>query len=233
MNQTPRFDRVTALAATLAAGLAAAALLLLVLSRAPAVEARGLGQSAPSAPVAGSRAPTLPNVPSIDLVVTKYAPAEADPSGTVTFTILITNTGQDPANNVILTDTLPALTQYVGDSEGGYDTVDGADYVWPLLDLDPGASYAISVTVAVTSAVSAGDQFVNTARVSADEAEAEPADNVAQTVTVIAGANPYVLKSGPDLLPWNQLVSYTLVYGNSGPSAAVSVTLTEIGRAHV
>ncbi len=62
-----------------------------------------------------------PVAPSADLVITKSQPSPAvvNSGGNVTYTVTVTNNGPNAAQNVVITDTLPAGSTFVGASNGG------------------------------------------------------------------------------------------------------------------
>ncbi len=69
----------------------------------------------------GQATQVTPNAPSADLVVTKSQPSPAvvNSGGNVTYTVTVTNNGPNAAQNVVITDTLPAGSTFVGASNGG------------------------------------------------------------------------------------------------------------------
>ncbi len=82
------------------------------------------------------------------LAVTKSGPAKRYLGTSVAYTITVKNSGDAPARNTVLTDTLGAGTSFVSASDGGQ--LSGGKVVWNLGDLAPGASKQVSVDTKAT-----------------------------------------------------------------------------------
>jgi large repetitive protein len=102
-----------------------------------------------------------------DLSVTKTANnPTADIGQNVIFTVTVSNAGPDAANNVALTDLLPAGLTFVSStpSQGTYVSATG---IWTVGTINSGANATLQITATVTSIgvksntaqVSASDQF--------------------------------------------------------------------------
>jgi uncharacterized repeat protein (TIGR01451 family) len=57
------------------------------------------------------------NTPSADLSVDKTGPASAVSGSTITYTVTVTNNGPGSASQAVMTDTVPANTQFAGGSQ--------------------------------------------------------------------------------------------------------------------
>jgi uncharacterized repeat protein (TIGR01451 family)/fimbrial isopeptide formation D2 family protein len=95
--------------------------------------------------------------PNADLVVTKSQPsATVNAGGTIVYTVTVTNNGPATANNVVVTDTLPAGTTFVSVTgggvigtptpSGGVLTLNGTN-TSTLASLANGASQVFTITV--------------------------------------------------------------------------------------
>lgn len=84
----------------------------------------------------GSRAPALS--------VVKDSPAEAVTQETITFTLVVTNIGNDTAAGVTLVDSLPPPLRFVTASNGG--KAEGRVVSWALGNLSPGGVATVTVT---------------------------------------------------------------------------------------
>src|SRR5205823_3841899 len=113
----------------------------------------------------------------------------AQPGQTLTYTLTITNNGNQGATGVLLTDTLPAHTTFVSASDGG--TFGGGVVTWNIGSLAAGASVTRLVEVQVNAAVPAGVVSVTNTATATDDGtngpDSNPADNTAtDTDTVVA-----------------------------------------------
>jgi len=127
---------------------------------------------------------------SADLAIVKSVNDPAPILGdTVTYTIVVTNAGPDPALNVIATERFPldGLTGIAAGTptQGSYDASTG---LWLVGDLAAGASATITFT-AVASAV--GD-FTNTATVSSTTFDPD-IDNNESSVTILVRPSGIIL----------------------------------------
>ena len=97
-----------------------------------------------------------------DLELAKSVVVNGD--GTVTFRIIVTNTGPDAATGVAVADTLPAGYTYVSDvaSQGAYSSVTG---IWTIGAMALNEMDTLDITVTVNAS---GDT-TNVAQVSASE----------------------------------------------------------------
>ena len=159
-----------------------------------------------------------------DLQVTKTdGRASAQPGQTLTYTLTISNVGNQGATGVILTDTLPANTTFVSASDGG---VFAAGVVtWNIGSLAAGASVTRLVAVQVNTAVPAGvTSITNTATATDDGTnglDPTPADNTAtDTDTLVAAPDLVLLKDdGVVSVVAGQTLTYTLTFRNDGNQA--------------
>ncbi len=138
----------------------------------------------------------------------------------VTFTITAANAGPDTAENVTVSDLLPAGLAYVGDdASGDYVPATGA---WTIGSLASGASVELHVTARVT----ATGTTVNTASITADTFDPTPADNVDSAAIDVDPASDIsaqiiVSDATPDV---GQPISYTVTIHNAGPDDATGVS---------
>lgn len=168
-----------------------------------------------------------------DLAVQKTASdLTPDELQTITYTLVASNSvaSTAAATGVVVTDNLPAGVTFVSAvaSEGSYDT--GAD-AWTGINLAPGESQTLTITVTV-NAGTAGQTLVNTAGVTGDQPDPEPANNQS-TVQVIVNPAPAsvdlsVSKTVDDPSPSEgQLITYLITVASaatsSGPSGNITV----------
>jgi uncharacterized repeat protein (TIGR01451 family) len=164
-----------------------------------------------------------------DLAVDKSGPATAIVLSEISYTLAYSNTGDAPAQSVVLTDVLPAGVSYVADNSGftPSEPVPGT-YVWDIGDLPAGASGSFAVTVAVGDYADVGDELVNTVLIGALAPDSDPADNTADWMTAVLLPDLAVAKTGPAQAGANATLTYTLVYSNVGEGPALGVVLTEV-----
>lgn len=163
-----------------------------------------------------------------DLSVTKRAePAFAVPGTPLTYTVVITNHGPDPAENVILYDEVsPDLL----DAE--FSTDSGATWN-PWFNpyragmLAPGES--ITVLIRGRVAASACGTLCNTAVVTGSAPDPNPDNNTASICTpVLTGADLRIKKQAcPNPAASGQCITYTLTVSNAGPETARRVVITD------
>ncbi len=160
-------------------------------------------------------------VGSPDLVVVKNGPANVNAGDTLTFTLTYSNAGDLPATGVMLVDQLPTAMAYVTDSVPAAVAANGV-VTWSIGSLNPDQSGSIVLTA---TALYAG-QYQNRVTLTGVPLDSDLANNTSIVTTTIAGANPYMQKSGPAVLIGGDVVSYTMTYGNKGnlPTGVVTVT---------
>ena len=173
--------------------------------------------------------------PSADLGITKTTGASSAPEGsTVTYTIVVTNDGPDAATNVVLTDTLPAELLFRSISEpAGFSCTTPAvgstgTITCDAATLADGAS--VTFTLVVEVAASSG-VIVNSATAASDTADANSGNDSGDAGGVTAEpaqADLEITKtSGAASAMTGGTISYTIVVGNGGPSAATNVVVTD------
>ncbi len=162
---------------------------------------------------------------------------EPDPvltGGLLTYTLSYTASGNSPAPNTLIVDTVPADTTFVT-ATGGLDIdhppVGGTgDVTWhlgTLLTATSQITYQVgSVDLVVQVDPDASVPFIaNTAWIS-DETGTWSEGGV--TTTLVSGADLSLTKVGePDPVAAGETLTYTLTVYNAGPSAAQGVVLTD------
>src|SRR4029077_7960004 len=123
------------------------------------------------------------------------------PADTVTYTVVVTNVGDQNATGIILTDPIPAGTTFFSATGGG--TLATGQVTWPVFGLaGGGGTQSFSVTVVVINPVDAArEQISNTASAHDDGAngtDPTPANNAA-TDTDTLDALPDLVITKTDL----------------------------------
>lgn len=173
----------------------------------------------------GSAGPVL-GAGAVDLVLTKRGPAVAALGDDMTYTLTVTNHGPGIATGVMLEDMDPAGLVFVA------ATAPCAGGLSPPCDLGTlavGESIEVAATWNLPSDYIGANPIVNTAMVSAAEAESFTEDDVATTLTGIGleATDLRVDKAGPAETAAGAPLTYTLTVTNAGPGSARSVVLND------
>src|SRR5207248_8755765 len=153
------------------------------------------------------------------------------PGDVLTYTITVTNAGDQDATGVTLTDTLPANTTFV--AAGGGGVLSGGAVTWTLGTLAAGASTGVTVQVRVAGTLPAGvGALTNSATAQDDGAngtDPTPGDNTGTDADTLDAAPDLTLTKtdGRTVVTPGTAVVYTLSYQNAGNQDATGVVLTE------
>lgn len=155
------------------------------------------------------------------------------PGQLLTYTLTITNVGNQAATGVLIMDTLPANTSFVSASDSGSHLA--GVVTWPTFTLAGGnASVSRTVTVQVNNPIGAGvTAITNTAVVTDDGtngADPTPGNNSTNDVDTVDAAPDLVIvkdDGGVTTAPGG-VVTYTLVYSNVGNQDATGVVITDV-----
>ncbi|MFK7736190.1 MAG: SdrD B-like domain-containing protein [Pirellulaceae bacterium] len=172
--------------------------------------------------------------PAIELAITKTDSVDPATRGnTLIYTLDITNSGPSAANNVVVTDTLPANVTFVSATGGTVTAPSGSsnDVLVDIGTLASGANQQVTVTVTIDA--DAPDTITNTASVTSTEtAGGFEANTTNNSVTEPTALNPSIdlvvtkADSIDPVIAGNSLV-YTVIVTNNGPSQATNVSLTD------
>jgi uncharacterized repeat protein (TIGR01451 family) len=161
--------------------------------------------------------------PSANLAIGKTAPSNVSATGSLTYTISVTNNGPSSASSVVVTDALPAGVTFVTAS-GNFANNSGV-VNWALGTLASGQTSNLTVTVTAP----ASGTLTNVASVSSPTADTNLLDNVTPPVitTVALLADLAIGKSAPANVFAASNLTYTISVTNFGPSSASSVVVTD------
>jgi uncharacterized repeat protein (TIGR01451 family) len=154
--------------------------------------------------------------PQADLSVWKYDSSDPIFAGDEQiYTIVVSNAGPSDAGSVLVVDHLPP-----GSTPAGPVT-----NVIPMLVSGSATSFTLNVTI---SSMALGE-VTNFVTVSSDAFDPDEGGNTAgQTTTIDVLSDLALAKSAvPDVVSSNSFLTYSLLVTNSGPSAALSVTVTD------
>lgn len=173
-----------------------------------------------------------PQPPQADLFIQKNGPSTAQTATEVTYNLVVHNNGPEDAENVRLTDTLPAgmvaLTLPPECSAQGQEiTCD----LGPVPAFGATRSYAVVVTAPDQAGVLVNSASIADLGASVDPHPQNNESSVTTTVTEAPpppGADLALSKSGPPQVLTGTAFSYALVVTNNGPDPALNVRLTDV-----
>lgn len=170
-----------------------------------------------------------------DLALTKTdAPDPVNVGGQLTYTITLHNNGASDAQNVSITDTLPAgFTLFSISIPGGWSATTpgfGSSGTITLTKSTVTAAEDDTFTVVVVPGASTGGQTItNTATVTATTTDPVPGNNSASATTTVQGTDLTLTKENGGALTIvpGDTVTYNLHYTNNGFVTATGVVITE------
>lgn len=175
-------------------------------------------------------------VPRVDLSITKTdGVTQAVPGQSLTYTIVVRNSGPSFATGARVADVFPAAlsgVSYTSSASSGAsgNTASGSGTIDDTVTLAPGAS--ITYTVQATVAPTATGSITNTATVTAPAGaiESNLANNSASdTDTLTPRVDLAITKSdGLTQVTPGQSLTYTIVVTNNGPSAVSGARVTDV-----
>ena len=179
--------------------------------------------------VAGTNNPTVtPVIQEIDadLSIAKSGPTQVATGGTITYTLMVSNSGPDAAPNVVVTDTLPSGVTFVSASLG---CTHASGIVTCNLASVPVSPPTVDLTINVTAPTTEGT-LTNSVTVTSDATDPMPGNNSDTFDTTVAEleANLSVAKTdSPDPVQAGQQLVYTVNVTNAGPDPAVNVVASD------
>jgi uncharacterized repeat protein (TIGR01451 family) len=150
----------------------------------------------------------------------------------VTYTVAVVNTGSFTATDVVLVETIPEHTDYVGI---GWTHVTTRTYTQTVGTLAPGAGRVYYLVVRVRDVVPAGvDNLVNRVCGWSDETDVYPDDNCNYEDTPFRSQPLRVEKSAEDCISPGDAFNYRVTYQNTtADTTFYSVELTDTLPAYV
>ncbi|MCI0379621.1 MAG: DUF11 domain-containing protein [Gemmataceae bacterium] len=171
-----------------------------------------------------------------DIQVSKTDSPDPVIAGTnLTYTITVTNAGPSDAQNVQLTDIVPAGTspiffiQTSGPAATGI-IFTGTSFVATFNTLAAGATATFLLAVQTSPGAANGSAVTNTAFAIASTADPNPGNNSdTESTTVINQADLSVTKTDtPDPVFAGTNLTYTITVSNAGPNDALNAALTDV-----
>ncbi len=156
------------------------------------------------------------------------------PGDRLTYTLVVSNTGNETALNVTVRDTVPAHTAYVPGSIAGGDSRDDSGLpllVWTVNALPPNVPIYLTFAVTVNLPLTDGLPIANTGAVTSTQVPTPTTDTVTDTVTsshtleVVKSASPSPVQAG-------DLLTYTLAYTITGDEPVYGVVVSDTVPEH-
>jgi uncharacterized repeat protein (TIGR01451 family) len=164
---------------------------------------------------------TTPVLGTPVLHLVKEASADVvEPGDLITYTLSYSNSGDAPALDVAITDTIDAYTIF----ESGSPAHTGS-YVWHIGQLQPSATHLLTLTVRVTDSLIDDTSLTNQAIISAR-------DNISDTDQAVVSVETtpilhLVKEANTDSIQPGDTLTYTLWYSNTGNGRANAVVITD------
>ncbi len=177
------------------------------------------------------------NLPPADVAVTASGPSSVLVGTNATYTITVTNNGPNPAQALVLKDTLPAgsnfvsMTQTSGTDPFTLTQSGGTATETATAAIAPNSSDTFTLVVAAPPSLPNGANFSDTATVSAANSDPNPSNNAATVTGSVVNNSPSADLSaavtGPTTANEGDLVTYSLTVANAGPGGASGVVFTD------
>jgi uncharacterized repeat protein (TIGR01451 family) len=163
------------------------------------------------------------------MTITKTADVTtADPGDEITYTITAENIGTGDATDVVIKDTIPDYTTFVGSSRP-YTSVVGKMYTWEIDEVCGGCSISFTITVEVDEYTPDETVLTNSVTLDYDDANGNPYPQETDSIDVTATAPIVTITKTADVTtadPEDQ-ITYTISYENSGTGDATDVVIVD------
>ena len=176
-------------------------------------------------PVAGTdRATTTVNSPKLTIAKTANVAVKAGED--LTYTISYSNTGKKTATDVVITDTVPANSNFKSATDGGVPS--GGLVTWYLGNLNAGAKGTVSFTVTVPNGTANGTEIKNDKYQIVCNEITTPVPGAAMISLVQSQPRLILTKTAaPAPVEAGKTLTYTLTYTNKGNVKATGVKITD------
>jgi uncharacterized repeat protein (TIGR01451 family) len=162
------------------------------------------------------------------LSITKTAPAEVRPGGTIRYTVSVTNRGPSAADDVTIKDPLPDPSLVTITSLPSGCTVSSGTVTCDLGTLEPGETRKLTIEVRVRAGVDPGTVIGNCADAYSTTSSPDLANSQSCASTVVRHmAGIKVVKRGPATVHPGETADYTVTVTNRGPDTAVNVVIKD------
>lgn len=170
-------------------------------------------------------------VPNVDVSVVKSdSPTTVLAGNQITYTMTVSNGGPSAADNVVLTDILPAGTSFVSvNTSQGTAANNSGTITANLGTIAAGGSATVTLVVSTASSLADNATVNNTATVTSDYLDTDLTNNSDSTSTAVDRLVDLAITKtdSPDPVLVNGQLTYTLTVINNGPSDASGVIITD------
>nr|WP_295864862.1 gliding motility-associated C-terminal domain-containing protein [uncultured Chitinophaga sp.] len=168
---------------------------------------------------------------STGLQIRKSGPVQAQAGNTITYQVVVTNSGPSDATGVNISDVVPAQVENVSWEAGvtGAATITGpyngtGSNVATTADIPGGAGNSVAITITGTLNDDFAGTVLNVATASSSES---PAVNDQVTTTVTKQSDVQAHKSGPATITAGDKITYLITVTNNGPAFARGLTIVD------
>lgn len=175
--------------------------------------------------------PLAPDALAHDLTVSVNASGRIEPGRQFSYRITFNNAGATAADQVVVTDTLPAGVTLLGlDYCTISPTLNGQQLVWQLGNIPPGNGGTLGVSVQLTGTAAIGSLLTNTVSIAGSSGDDNPANNQATNVlTVTAPARDLTVGKSMNGTPFaGANTQYVINYSNQGSLTATNLIITDV-----
>jgi uncharacterized repeat protein (TIGR01451 family) len=173
-------------------------------------------------PASAQEETTVRSAPVLSLTKSDE-PDPVEAGAELVYTLVYTNTGNETATGVVVTDELDSQVTFVDADPPAQGT--GRTRYWSIDELLPDDPGQIIVTATVASPLPNGTTLVNTARLDSDQTSTL---SIVEETTVHSSPVLTITKTHePDPVTAGEILYYTIVITNSGNENATSVTVVE------
>jgi len=165
-------------------------------------------------------------------VISKTGPATIAAGDNITYTIEVENTGLSDAKNAIIKDNIPVQVSgvtWTTSTVGTATVVSGgsgnSNALNVTVNIPAGTGNKVIVTVTGKVDPATSGNMVNTARITYPAKPDVPSNTVTTNITNTPGL--HLSKSGPATISAGELITYTLLLTNTGPSDATDAQIVD------
>jgi uncharacterized repeat protein (TIGR01451 family) len=172
-----------------------------------------------------------------DLAVTNRGPSTVTAGTSATYTITLTNNGPGTAQGLTLSDALPtgavfvSLTPAAGNPDSFTFTPSGSTVTGSAANVAAGNTDTFTLVVSAPAGLANGANFSDTASVSSNSADPNPANNTATVTGSVVNTSPSadlaVADTGPATATEGGNITYTVKVTNLGPAGATGAVVTD------
>jgi uncharacterized repeat protein (TIGR01451 family) len=172
---------------------------------------------------------STPPPPTCDLSVVKIGPEAIGTDIDIVYTLAVTNAGPDPAQNVVVTDNLPAPLTFVSlQQTGGSASMSCLTSTCSVATFGVGETAILTLTGHVPASTASGTLIQNTATVTSDTLDSNDENDASTSGATVSDVDVTAAKSGPGSVAAGADASYTITIENAGPDPAANVTFSDL-----